>query len=91
MDRDPTNNKAKNLEWKTPSEQAKNQDRPELGDGNMDSVKTRVRVIHLDGTTQHFLGLAEAARQLKIHFNTLNNRIRNKTVIRGVRFEYESD
>ena len=88
-DRDPTNNKAENLEWKTNSEQAKNRDMPALGDGNMDSVKTRVRVIHLDGTIQHFLGLREAARQLKINLSTLGARINRKSVIKGVRYEYE--
>lgn len=88
-DRDPTNNKAENLRWKTPSEQVKNQDLPALGDGNRDSLKRRVKVIHPDGTIQHFLGLAEAARQLKINFGTLRSRILNKSVTKGVRFEYE--
>lgn len=88
-DRDPTNNKAENLEWKTPSEQNDNQDRPALGDGLMDSLKRRMRVVHPDGTIQRFLGLKEAARQLKINHVTLHSCIKRKSVIDGVRFEYE--
>jgi hypothetical protein len=89
LDRDPANNKAENLRWKTRSEQNKNRDLPALGDGNKDSLKRHVRVVHPNGTIQRFLGLLEAARQLKIHPRTLRYRIRNKSVIRGVRFEYE--
>ena len=88
IDRDETNNKAENLAWKTRSEQNENQDLPALGDGNRDSLKRRVKVIFPDGSFHTILGLCEAARQLKISPFTLKSRIKNKSVIKGMRFEY---
>ena len=88
IDRDTTNNRAENLAWKTPSEQNENRDLPALGDGNKDSLKRPVKVIFPDESFQTILGLHEAARQLKIRTQTLQSRIKNKSVIKGMRFEY---
>ena len=91
IDRDPTNNKASNLRWATKSEQVLNRDLPALGDGFKDSLKKSVRVVYPDGTIQRFLGISEAARQLELLRETLGARIKYKYVIKGVKYEYDTD